>query len=87
VLEAFAAGVPVIAFRAGGIPEVVEDGRTGFLVDSTDAMARLAVELLSSGRERLAAVAGTARESWSRNYTLARYHQELLGLVERVGAG
>ena len=84
ILEAFAAGVPVIAFRAGGIPEVVEDGRTGFLADSTEAMARLATELLSGGRERLAAVAEAARQSWSRTYNLDRYHQELLGRVEQL---
>ncbi len=31
VLEAFSAGVPVVAFPAGGIPEAVIDGVTGFL--------------------------------------------------------
>ncbi|MBI4142787.1 glycosyltransferase, partial [Candidatus Uhrbacteria bacterium] len=32
ILEAFAAGVPVIATRVGGVPELVHDGETGFLV-------------------------------------------------------
>jgi glycosyltransferase involved in cell wall biosynthesis len=32
ILEAMAAGVPVVATRVGGNPELVEDGRTGFLV-------------------------------------------------------
>jgi glycosyltransferase involved in cell wall biosynthesis len=86
ILEAFAAGVPVIAFRSGGIPEVVQDGRTGFLVDSTEAMARLAIELLSGDRERLASIAEAARQSWMLRYTLDRYHQELLGAVERLAS-
>jgi glycosyltransferase involved in cell wall biosynthesis len=33
IMDAFAAGRPVVACRAGGIPEVVEDGETGLLVE------------------------------------------------------
>jgi len=36
VLDAFAAGAPVVATRAGGIPEMVEDGVTGLLADTRD---------------------------------------------------
>ena len=34
MIEAMACGTPVIAFRSGSVPEVVEDGVTGFIVDS-----------------------------------------------------
>ena len=39
VLEAMASGMPIVASRVGGIPELVEDGHTGFLVASGDAQA------------------------------------------------
>jgi glycosyltransferase involved in cell wall biosynthesis len=38
-MEAMAAGTPVIAYRSGALPEIVEDSVTGFLVDSVEDMA------------------------------------------------
>jgi glycosyltransferase involved in cell wall biosynthesis len=38
-MESLAAGTPVIAFRSGALPEVVEHGRTGYLVANADEMA------------------------------------------------
>jgi glycosyltransferase involved in cell wall biosynthesis len=39
LLEAFSAGLPVIAFRSGGIPELVEDGKNGMIVAQGDGEA------------------------------------------------
>lgn len=39
-MEAMACGTPVVAFRRGAFPEVVEDGVTGFIVDDVDDMAK-----------------------------------------------
>jgi glycosyltransferase involved in cell wall biosynthesis len=53
-LEAMACEVPVIASRVGGLPEVVDDGETGFLspVGDVDKMAADAVKLLSDKQLR-----------------------------------
>ena len=56
LLEAQAAAVPVVAFRAGGVPETIADGRTGFLVQVGDgeALAIAASELLQNEERRRA---------------------------------
>ena len=38
MIESLAAGTPVVAFRHGSVPEVLEHGRTGFIVDTVDEM-------------------------------------------------
>jgi glycosyltransferase involved in cell wall biosynthesis len=56
LLEAFAAGVPAIATAVGGTPEIVEDGRSGYLVPPGDppAMARRVLDILRAEPNRLA---------------------------------
>jgi len=61
--EAMACGLPIVATRAGGIPEFVEDGREGFLVPVDDAPAlAAAVERLLADPERQLAMSHRARE-------------------------
>jgi glycosyltransferase involved in cell wall biosynthesis len=84
ILEAHAAGVPVIAFRSGGIPEVIEEGHDGWLAGSTEEMAGLAIELLTGDPSRLSDVSRAARLAWRCKFTLDRYHQELLDAMERA---
>jgi glycosyltransferase involved in cell wall biosynthesis len=60
VMEAMAAGLPVVATRVGGIPEVIEDGRSGVLVPPHDDRALAAGILRLIARPDLAARMGEA---------------------------
>lgn len=85
LLDAMAAGKPVVATRAGGIPEVVIDGETGFLVPPRDhdAMAGTIVKLLKDDalRHRMGK-AGRARVQSV--FSAERMVQETLRVYERV---
>ncbi len=64
VLEARAAGAPVVCASTGGLPEMVDDGRDGLLVDPRDAAAlAAAIERLigNGGLRRSMALAGAER--------------------------
>jgi glycosyltransferase involved in cell wall biosynthesis len=80
ILEAFSAGVPVVAYAIGGIPEIVRDGENGFLVPECEArvLARKVLEVIGADLRR---VVKTARTDWERNYTVARYRREMAGIM------
>jgi glycosyltransferase involved in cell wall biosynthesis len=84
VLEAMAAGLPVVASRVGGVPEVVVDGRTGVLVrpSDPDELAAALQRLVDHPalRRRLGA-AGRARAE--ERFDLARFQREHLELYSR----
>jgi glycosyltransferase involved in cell wall biosynthesis len=83
ILEAYAAGVPVVAFANGGIPEVVEHGRSGFLARTVDEMARYSVTILRDPEQR-AALSDGARECWERRFTLERHRRDVVAALERA---
>lgn len=67
IMEAFAAGLPVVATNVGGIPEAVTDGVTGLLVPPEDAGALAqAVLALAGNRELRTRLAGNARRTANR---------------------
>ena len=85
LLQAFAAGTPVVASRIGGIPEVVEDGHTGLLVPPEDraALARALAAVLrdpAAARERAARARRLVEQRFSHRASVGR----LLELYEEL---
>jgi glycosyltransferase involved in cell wall biosynthesis len=84
LLEAMAAGCPVIAANSGGIPDIVTNGVNGFMFDPADdqgaivATQRLLANILDRDRLRQAARAEAERWSWSSaTQQLQDYYQQV----------
>ena len=67
LLEAQAAGLPVVAGRTGGVPNVVDEGKTGLLpaIGDAKAFAVCVAQLLDDGEKREAM--GKAAMDWVKN--------------------
>jgi glycosyltransferase involved in cell wall biosynthesis len=65
MIEALACGTPVVAFRGGSVPEVIEDGRAGFVVDTLEAAIEAAARIDTIDRRG-------CRELFERRFTTRR---------------
>ncbi len=77
VIEAMACGTPVIAMRRGSMPEIIEHGRTGLLVDSVEE-AVAAVDKIGSIDRR------TTSEAIARRFSVDRMADDYLALYRRI---
>lgn len=85
ILEAMASGLPVLATRHAGIPEMVEDGREGLLVPEGDAAALArAIRAAADSPERRAAWAAAAREKVEREFDAVKQAERLEALYGRL---
>ena len=79
MIEAMACGTPVIAFRNGSVPEVVEDGVTGFVVDDEEQATAALRRLASLDRSRI-------RLAFERRFTARRMAEDYLRIYRRLAA-
>lgn len=84
LLEAMVRGVvPVARLIPSGIPELVEEGRTGCLVDHSPAAAAGAIDRLARDPEHWRRLSAMAIERVTDNYTRSGCHQRWIELIER----
>jgi glycosyltransferase involved in cell wall biosynthesis len=93
LLEAMAAGCPVVAARSGGIPDIVDDGVNGFLFDPTDEQGAIAAtqRLLANPQEQAMLRYNARREaecwSWSAaTRQLHNYYQAVINAQDYSAA-
>ncbi|OIP75502.1 MAG: hypothetical protein AUK06_01705 [Parcubacteria group bacterium CG2_30_36_18] len=77
VIEAMACGVPVIAFKEGSLPELIEDGKTGFLVNNTEEACQALKKINKISREY-------CREYVEKNFNLKRMVNRYEKLYKKI---
>jgi glycosyltransferase involved in cell wall biosynthesis len=77
MIEAMACGTPVIAWRKGSVPEIMQDGKTGFVVDSLEDAIRCIPRLTSIRRE-------TCRRVFQKRFRAERMATEYLLIYEQM---
>jgi glycosyltransferase involved in cell wall biosynthesis len=83
MIEAMACGTPVIAYRAGSVPEVIEDGITGFIVESEE-------EAVGAVRESFRLDRRAIRTRFEQRFSvqrMVRQYEKLYGELIGAGAG
>jgi colanic acid/amylovoran biosynthesis glycosyltransferase len=88
LMEAMALGRPVISTSVAGIPELVENGKTGWLVPAGDenALAEAMREAATAAQTRLAAMGAAGRDYILAQHDALKEARKILGLMERYGA-
>jgi glycosyltransferase involved in cell wall biosynthesis len=79
MVESAARGTPVLAFRSGSVPEVIEDGVTGLIVENVDQAVAAMPRLLALPR-------GKVRTGIERRFDVARMARDYLAVYERLVA-
>ncbi len=77
MIEAMACGTPVIAFNRGSVPEVIDDGVTGFIVDDEDQAAAAARRLHDLDRAQV-------RRVFEARFTARRMAEDYLNIYRRL---
>lgn len=84
VLEAMAAGVPILVSNVGGLPEIITDGREGFLIAPGDIEALVSRIALLAGNPTLRATIALSAKHSSSTFDVVRTVSKYVSLYERA---
>ena len=85
IIEAFRQGMPVISTRVGGIPEMIDEYKNGFLINPTEEDIIKIIEEILEKRYNLEELSKAAREKYLTNFTLEKMIKEYCKLIEKEG--
>ena len=77
IIEAMACGTPVIAYRGGAVPEIMEEGHTGFIVEELEDAVEAARRIPKLSRTR-------CREVFEQRFTASRMANDYVRAYERL---
>jgi glycosyltransferase involved in cell wall biosynthesis len=88
IMEAFSAGVPVVAYPSGGIPELIQNGVTGVLTESADfhSLARC-ISMLQMDGHWMRRISAASRQEWKRRFTIEGFQNAVCGVIEATCSG
>ena len=77
MIEAMACGTPVLAFRCGSVPEIVEDGLTGAIVDTMDEAIVALPHVIALDRKKV-------RQRFEQRFSATRMAQDYVGIYRSL---
>jgi glycogen synthase len=83
-LLAMSAGLPVIASKVGGLPEVIQHGRNGFLVENDAQEVAGAIRLVLADRELAQRMGAAARQTVREKFTVDRMVRRTMEIYRQV---
>ena len=85
ILEAFSAGVPVVAYPSGGLTELIENGTNGILTsESTPPSLASAITELLADPQKMQRLAHNARRCYLSRFTVERFRKDVVAVLERI---
>jgi glycosyltransferase involved in cell wall biosynthesis len=83
IIEGYACGTPAVVFNNAALPELIDEGKTGLVVETIDEFSKSLIQL-SSNRGQTAEISEQAYDLFQEKYTSKSQIKELLKIFEKT---